>query len=155
MTETDAHLVFELSGDRFAVALRDTQRVVPAMLGRELPGAPAVVAGAIDLHGHIVPVIDLRVRFGVASRPMRAGDCLIVARAGSREVALWADRVDGLVELAAGDMVAATDVLPELPHLRGIIRGPDGLVLITDLERLLSLEEATRLDGALREGVSA
>lgn len=155
MTGIDAHLVFEVAGGRFALAVRDARRVVPAMLVRELPGAPEIVVGAIDLHGQVVPVVDLHVRFGAPARPMRAADCFIIAHAGRREVALWVDRVDGLEELAAGDIIAATDVVPELPHVRGLMRGPEGLVLITDLERVLSLEESRRLDAALQEGVTA
>lgn len=155
MTETDAHLVFEVAGGRFALAVSGTRRVVPAMAVRELPGAPAIVVGAIDLQGHIVPVVDLRVRFGAAARPLRAADCFIIARAGRREVALWVDRVHGLVELTGSAFVATTEVLPDLPHVRGLMRGPDGLVLIADLERLLSLEEANQLEAALPGGASA
>lgn len=153
--ESVAHLVFEVAGGRFALAVPETRRVVPAMWVRELPGAPAIVVGAIDLQGQIVPVVDLRVRFGAEPRPMRAADCFIVARAGRLEVALWVDRVHGLVELTGNAFVATTEVLPDLPHVRGLMRGPDGLVLIADLERLLSLEEASRLEAALPGGSSA
>ncbi len=155
MTESDAQLVFEVAGGCFALAVRETRRVVPAMAVRELPGAPAIVIGAIDLQGKFVPVVDLRVRFGADARPLRAADCFIVARAGKREVALWVDRVHGLVELTARAFVATAEVLPDLPHVRGLMRGPDGLVLIADLERLLSLEEASQLEAALPGGASA
>jgi purine-binding chemotaxis protein CheW len=152
--ESDAHLVFGVAGGRFALAVCEARRVVPAMWPRDLPGAPEIVVGAIDLQGRIVPVVDLRVRLGAAARPMRASDCFVIARAGCRDVALWVDEVHGLVELNGQGIVPTTDVLPDLPHVRGLMRGPEGLVLIADLERLLSLEEAAQLDAAMPEGVA-
>lgn len=149
MTVTDAYLLFQVGEERFALPLRDVTRVVPALWPRELPGAPEIVAGAIDLRGEIIPVVSLRARFGIVPRPMRAADQLIMARSGARLVALWVDRVEKICECLASDEVEAAQVVPDLPHLRGLLRRADGLVLIADLERLLSLEESRRLEAAM------
>ena len=60
-------LLFELAAQRFAVALGDVIEVVRAVAIRRLPSAPAITLGIIDVRGEIIPVLDVRARFGLAA----------------------------------------------------------------------------------------
>lgn len=142
-------LVFELAAQRFGVALAAVREVVHAVAITRLPGAPAVVEGAIDVRGRVVPVLDLRSRFGLPRKELTLDEHLILALAGGRLVAIRADRVSWLYEVAAAEVESAAAVTPALQQIAGVAKLPDGLVLIHDLETFLTQAEAAALAGAL------
>lgn len=142
-------LVFALEPDRFAVSARLVQETVRAVAIAAVPDAPDVVEGAINYRGRIVPVIDVRSRFGIPSQPLAPSQHFIVAEAGPRVVVLRVDRALELISVDADAVESAERVAPGAPYIEGIARLPDGLVVIHDLERFLSLDEGRRLDSAL------
>lgn len=149
--ETDARplVVIALDDRRYALPLARVLRSIRVVAITPLPGAPPIVLGIIDLAGAVLPVIDIRRRFGHAPRDVRLSDHLVVALAGRRAVALLVDETTGVAELPAGAVVPAGEILPGLGLVEGAMRLQDGLVLIHDLERLLSLEEDAEIDRAL------
>jgi purine-binding chemotaxis protein CheW len=107
-----------------------------------------MVLGVFNLQGRVIPALDLRRRLGLAARELGVSDQLLVVRAAGRVLALVTNRVEGIVEFAAAEVVPAADVVPELPGVEGVLRRPDGVVVIHDLARFLSVEEGLRLDAA-------
>ena len=114
-----------------------------------LPQAPAIVIGILDLGGVVIPVIDIRGRFKHPPRDIRLSDHFIIATAGKRTLALPVDRTTGVLEASSEQRTPAGDIAPRLELLNGTIQARDGLILIHDLERLLSLDEETGIDRAL------
>lgn len=144
-------LVFELEHQRYGLPLGSVHEVVRAVAITRLPAAPAVVEGAIDLRGRVVPALDLRRRFGLPPREISPRDHLVIASTGGRLVALRVDRADWLVELEPDAVDEAADLGAGRDYVAGVARLPDGLVLIHDLETFLSEAEAATLDRALDE----
>ncbi|MBN1773299.1 MAG: purine-binding chemotaxis protein CheW [Deltaproteobacteria bacterium] len=143
-------VVFALDDGRYGLALPSVRRVLRVVAITPLPEAPPIVLGVVDLGGTIVPVIDLRRRFGHPSRGVRLSDQLVVAHTGRRTVALLVDEARGVLEVPEEESVPARHILPGLELVEGAVKLPDGLVLIHDLERLLSLEEEAAIDRVLR-----
>ena len=143
-------LVFGLRADRFAVKGTAVREVVRAVAIAALPGAPDVVEGVINYRGRVVPVLDIRSRFGLPARPLHPDQRFIVADAGPRLVALRVDHAFDLVEVPEDTIEAAARVAPGSHHAEGVARLPEGLVVIHDLERFLSLDEGPRLDAAVQ-----
>jgi purine-binding chemotaxis protein CheW len=114
-----------------------------------LPRAPAVVKGVINLRGRVVPVLDVRSRFGLPGRDIEPADHLIVARAGPRLVALHVDRAVELVSLEAADVEDARGLVPGSDYISWVARRDSSLILIHDLATFLSRAEAAGLDEAL------
>lgn len=148
----DTVTVFTLGERRFGLPLGSVERVLRAVAVTPLPNAPAVVRGVIDVHGGIIPVVDLHGRFGLSAREIALDDHLLVARTRTRKVALLVEQVAGVVELDPGDIFAAESVAPGTEHFRAVARLPDGIVLIQDLDAFLSLDEERVLDDALAAG---
>jgi purine-binding chemotaxis protein CheW len=140
---------FTLETGRYALPLAAVERVVPVVELTPLPKGPEIVMGIVNLEGRVVPVVNVRRRFGHPDREVQLSDQLIVARTSRRPVALLVDRVEDLIERAEHEIIQAPDVLPGLEYVRGIAKLADGLVLIHDLNTFLSLEEEQRLDEAL------
>ncbi|HKU41469.1 MAG TPA: chemotaxis protein CheW [Polyangiales bacterium] len=148
-------LLFELSTQRFALPLDDIAEVVRAVAVRTLPKAPAITLGIIDVRGEIVPVLDVRSRFGLPRKAVEPSDHFLIARVGSRRVALHVDRAAGVAMLAVLPLTAADNLAASLAHVAGIAATADGLVLIQDLSAFLSQAEAEQLEAALPEEPAA
>jgi purine-binding chemotaxis protein CheW len=151
-TPTARWVAFRLEGGRYALPLQVVERIVGAAQVTPLPLAPPVVLGAVDIEGRIVPVFNLRERFELAARPLEPADHFLIARTRSRVVALVIDGAEGVIERPASAVVDPDSLAPNLEHLQGVIPLEDGMVLIQDLERFLSAEEARALDAALASG---
>ncbi len=142
-------VVFLLDEQRHAVPMEAVERVTRAVLITPLARAPRIVSGVIDVHGTIVPVLDLRARLGLRDKRVELSDCLVIARAGARTVALVADSVIGAEQVHEADLEAGESVTSWLPGASGLARTPDGMVVIQDLDRFFSLDEELALDDAL------
>ncbi len=141
-------LVFEVADTRFGLRLDDVVEILPAALIRALPGAPAHVEGLVELRGDAIPVFDTRGIFGMEARPLMTTDHFVHCVAGGRPVLLWVDRVLRLDEDSRshsdGDSLAEVS-----PIVKEVVRALDGMVMIQDLERLLTESDSELLDRAL------
>ena len=143
-------VVFRLDQRRYALPLAVVERVVRAVDVTPLPKAPTIVLGAINVHGRVLPVLDVRRRFRLPTREIRPADWFLVADTARHTVVLVIDDSEGVIERPHADIVVSTQIVPGLDDFPGVVID-DGLVLIHDLERFLSLEEARALDEAIDE----
>jgi purine-binding chemotaxis protein CheW len=148
-------LIFALDAHRFALPAEVVVEVVRVVASAPLPGAPAIVEGAINVRGTIVPVLDVRTRFGLPAAEVDPDQHLILARAGRRVVALRVDRALALLPVPDAALVPVERVAPGTPLVAGVAGLPDGVLVIHDIERFLSLDEAQRLDAAVVSGSAA
>lgn len=120
-----------------------------------LPGAPAIIEGIINLRGEVVPVFNLCRRFRLPEGPPHPNNHLVVALTETRLVAFRVDRIIGFVDVANADLTPLETISPQMPHLSGVARLPEGMFAIHDLERFLSEAEAQELDSALEQASTA
>jgi len=151
MKEPIEIVVFTLDERRFALALSTVEKIHLLAEITPLPKAPDCVLGLVNVHGNIVPVVNIRMRFGIPERETGLTDKLIVARTARRTMALVVDDVAGVLEIDKHEIVSPRDILPETEYVAGVVKLPDGMIFIHDLDAFLSLEEEKRLDDALRE----
>lgn len=157
MTGEDRRLplvVFVIEEQRYALPLAVVERVLPMIAVAPLPKSPAIALGVINLHGVVVPVLDIRRRFGRRPRPWDVTAHLLVARTKRRILAVPVDEVRGVSEVAAARVASPDAVLPGIGHVTGIVPLPDGLLFIHDLDAFLSLDEERELAQAL-EGTTS
>src|ERR1700686_1003281 len=151
MSELAQLVVFRLDERRYALPLAVVERVVRAVDVTPLPKAPPIVLGAIDVHGRVLPVLNVRRRFLIPDREIGPADWFLLAHTARHTVVLVVDESEGVVERPQAEIVLSTRVAPGLEQFPGVLRLDDGLVLIHDLERFLSLDEARALDEAMDE----
>jgi purine-binding chemotaxis protein CheW len=142
--------LFTLDNRRYALNLSCVERVVFVVDITPLPKAPPVILGIVNITGDIVPVYDPRSRFGLPERAINLTDQLLIARTSRQTIALLVDSVDGVIEVPEVEIAAAQEILPAIEYVQGVVKLPDGLVLIHDLEQFLSCEEERILDEALK-----
>lgn len=132
-------LLFSVEEIHGAIPLADTSHVIRMVRLETKPDALPWEAGTINHHGIQIPVISVRALLGVAAVSPRLTDMLIIAHAGTRDVALWVDATSGVQEipLSSESQVRAAPGQPEIP---GVNLTADGIRVIYDLPALLALE---------------
>jgi chemotaxis signal transduction protein len=111
MPELRNVIIFTVGAVRYALELRWVREVVSLGFVTSVPSAPAALGGVCNLHGAILPVLDVGVLLdGVAGLPARQGDGALVLEAEGMVCALRVDQVDHVASLheAAGDVFDAT-----------------------------------------------
>lgn len=151
MDNIEQLLVFTLDDQYYALRLEAVERVVRAVEITPLPDAPEVVRGIINVQGRIVPVIDLRRCFHFPERQIRLSDQFVISSASQRAVAFAVDAVHGVVRCSGEAVVPVAEILPGAGAVEGVMKLMDGMVLIPDIDKVLSPDEETQLDQGLTE----
>jgi purine-binding chemotaxis protein CheW len=147
-------LLFRLDEQKYGVPLDEVVRVVHAVEVTPLPGAPPVAMGVIDVEGQILPVLSIRYRLGIGEKPISPRNQFLIVKTKRRTVALVIDQADDVAEIATASIVSAPEMIPGLEHIRGVAVLEDGVVLIQDLDRFLSLDEESAIDRATELEIS-
>lgn len=151
MKNADMFLSFAVEGRKYALPLASVSKIIHTVEITPLPKAPRIVLGIINFYGRVIPVVNLRNRFGLPEREMELSDQLIVAETPARPVALLADRVDDVVQIDEQEIIRAGQIVPRTEYVEGVVKLAGDLLLIHDLAKFLSFEEETALKKALKE----
>ena len=144
-------LVFTLDERRYALRLDAVERVVQAVAVTPLPDAPEVVLGIINVQGRIIPVINMRACFRLQAKRMGLSDQFIISSTARRTFALVADAVLGVVECPDERVVPARAILPDMERVEGVMILADGMILISDMDKILSLGDEAVLGDTLEK----
>ena len=150
MSVFDQHVIFTLDEQLFALRLSAVERILRVAEVTPLPDGPEIVLGLVNVQGQIIAVLDVRKRFRLPEREINLSDRLIIARTAKRRVALLADTVSGVLENLEHKGTAMERILPRIEYVEGVAELEDGLVLVHDLDKFLSLEEEQALNDAVR-----
>jgi purine-binding chemotaxis protein CheW len=127
-------VLFAVDGQIYALDLLEVERIVFAVEIKPLPEVPAYIAGVVDVHGRVLPVVDLRLRFDRPTRAVALSDHFIIARTPTHSLILQADTT-------LGSHQVPTDCIPpdtQLPRcVRKVVPLDLGVVYSLDLQRVL------------------
>jgi purine-binding chemotaxis protein CheW len=137
------YCTFYLDRLLFGVELKGVQEVIRSLEMTQVPLAPAVVSGLINLRGQIVTAVDLRRRLELAARPAGLLPMNVVVRSEDGAVSFLVDEIGDVVEVDNRTFEPAPEMLP--PNVRSMILGvhklPDRLMHVLDTERACQLNE--------------
>lgn len=142
-------LQFELAGQRYGIPALAVREIVRAVSIAPLHHAPDVVAGVINLRGTVVPVVEMRLRFGLTPRPLVPSEHFIIVGTDEQPVALRVDRALELTSVSDKSVTDAAGLAAGSDSVSGIAALPDGLTVVHDPVRFLSQAERQLLDRAL------
>lgn len=151
MNYTNRLVIFFLDEQRFALYISAVERIVRIVEITPLPKAPAFVQGIINYQSQILPVINMRKQFRLPDREINLSDQLIITYTPKRTIALLVDSVGDIVECSEEEIVKADKVFAGIEYVKGMIKLEDGIVLLHDLEKLLSVVENKNLEKALKK----
>ena len=152
-TEKATYLTFDLGSELFAVDVRSVREVLDSSTVTRVPRMPDYVRGVINLRGSVVPVIDLRLKFGMEVVEDSVDTCIIVMEINlegeSTVVGGLADSVKEVFDLDPGQIEPPPRIGTNLDtdFIRGMGKHQDRFVIILDIDKVLSADELVLLDG--------
>jgi purine-binding chemotaxis protein CheW len=144
-------LVFVLGKEEYAVDILKVQEIRGYEKVTAIPSAPAYLKGVVNLRGIIVPVIDLRIRFGLPDPRYDGTTVVVVLRIGGRLIGAVVDGVSDVVRLGASEVSAAPELggVVDASFISGLGTQGGRMILLLDIERLLSSGELNLLQHAV------
>jgi purine-binding chemotaxis protein CheW len=134
-------LVFSLDGKRYAIHLQAVERGVPAVEITPLPEGPDIVTGVINVHGRVIPVLNIRRKFRLHERDMDLNDNIVIVKGSKWTVAFAVDSVEGVIERRQEEIIPAETILPDMEYTEGVVKINDDIVFLHDIDKALSFEK--------------
>lgn len=152
-TLSSQHLTFRLGEELFAVEVSKVREVLDMVPITKVPRAPDYMRGMINVRGSVVPVVDLRTRFGMEVKEITRETRIVVleVEVGGDKLVVGAiaDAVIDVADLEAGEIenVPRIGMRWNTEFMRGIGKRNDRFVILLDINRIFSSEEAAEVMG--------
>jgi purine-binding chemotaxis protein CheW len=147
ITETTQYLTFKLADEVFALDVAKVREILEYTTVTKVPRTPEFMRGVINLRGSVVPVIDLRLKFGMAATVQTINTCIIVAEVemGGELIMLGAlaDSVQEVNEMEPEQIEAAPHIGTHLntDFIKGMGKHDGTFVMILDIDRVFGTDE--------------
>jgi purine-binding chemotaxis protein CheW len=148
------YLTFDLDDEIYGLNILKVKEIIGIMDITPVPQAPPYVKGVLNLRGKIIPVMDLRLKFGFQERPYDDRTCIIVVElanpGGKVLIGIIVDSVSEVTNIAEGEIDSTPDlgVVQNTGYIEGMAKLKGKVVILLDVARVLSFEEMGDLAGA-------
>ena len=144
----DQLISFAMSDEDYGVNIQTVKEVIRHREITRLPKAPAFVKGVINLRGDIIPIIDLRERFGMEQVEYNDMTRVIVVEVEGRSIGMVVDSVSHVIRLDEGQIEPPPPSVGKVSeeYIRGIGKVEDKLIVLLKIDHVLSTEEKIELD---------
>ena len=147
------YLTFTLDKEQFAVDIHQVREVLEFTSITKVPRTPEFMRGVINLRGSVVPVVDLRLKFGLTRTEQSIDTCVIITEVESKGEKLvlgaLADSVQEVLELEPGDIEPPPRMgtRVNIDFIRGMGKRDEKFLILLDLERVLTEDELRAVSG--------
>ena len=145
-----SYILFSVSGTTYALPTADVRHMEMIEDITRVPNAPSFVDGVVFSRGQVVPVVNLRARFGFERAPVDLRTRLIVVQSASRTIGLLVDGAREFVSIPPDSVQPPHEALAGMSgrYVEGVASIGDRLILILNLERILSFADPLPADPA-------
>ncbi|MBQ3059765.1 MAG: purine-binding chemotaxis protein CheW [Desulfovibrio sp.] len=136
-------VTFSIGEEEFGVNILKVQEIIRTMEITKVPRAPEFVEGVINLRGKVIPIIDLRRRFGLAPKVHDKNTRIIVIEINNIIVGFVVDAVSEVLRIPASTVEPPPPVVAgvDSDYISGVGKLQDRLLIMLDLDKLLSSED--------------
>ncbi|AZR72368.1 hypothetical protein BBF96_02540 [Anoxybacter fermentans] len=136
------YVVFQIDNEEFGVEILQTKEIHPYTKITRVPNAPHFVKGVINIRGEIIPVVDLRDRFGLKKSEIQKNTRIITVLVRDYEVGLLVDSVKEVLWIDDSAIEPPPSVAGgiEKEYLKGVGKIGDRLIVLLNIEKILNLE---------------
>lgn len=149
------YLTFSLAKEEYGVGILKVKEIIGMMPVTSVPQTPNFVKGVINLRGKVIPVIDLRLKFGIEAADYTERTCIIVVEITGEHssvlVGIVVDSVSEVIHLKSEDIEETPTFGTRLnvEYILGMAKTNDGVKILLDIDRVLSSQEISLLDKAV------
>lgn len=138
---------FKLREEEFGVNILQVQEIIRMQEITNVPNAPNFVEGVINLRGRVIPIVDLRKRFGLEAKEHSKATRIIVVMIDQVTVGLIVDEVSEVLRIPEDTVEPPPPIVAgiEADYIKGVGKLEDRLLILLDLNKILSQEERSSL----------
>ena len=163
ITEAAQYLTFKLGDEVYALDIGKVREVLDFTTMTKVPRTPDFMRGVINLRGSVVPVVDLRLKFGMSATERTVNTCVIITEVtvdnDTTVLGCLADSVQEVIDLAPGNISAAPRIGTRLrtEFIRGMGKRGETFLILLDIDKVFSTDELTLVQsgGAAPEAAGA
>jgi len=146
------YLTFSLAGEEYGIGILKIKEIIGMMPITSVPQTPDFVKGVINLRGKVIPVIDLRLRFGMEEIDYTERTCIIVVEiespSGMVQIGSVVDAVSEVLNIK-GEEIEDTPTFGaklDIEYILGMAKMEGGVKILLDIDKVLSTEEVSDLE---------
>ena len=141
-------VVFQLGAELYGVDIARVHEIIRLQTITRVPRAPSFVEGVINLRGKVIPVVDLRRRFGLPLADHTRATRTVVVEIGDQVVGIIVDSVSEVLRVSTATIEPPSPVVAGIDseYLQGLAKLPERLVILLDLDRVLAREERRAIE---------
>ena len=136
-------LTFRLGAEEYAIDILQVREIRAYEAPTRIANTPTYVKGVVNLRGAIVPILDLRGRFGLGELAAGASRVVVILSLEGRPLGIVVDAVSDVVRLQAGDIRPAPEQIRAVvsdAFVRGLVPVGDRMLIVVDLARVVAVE---------------
>ena len=144
ITEQEQQLVvFDLDSEAYGVDISAVREIIRMQDITRVPRTPEFVEGVINLRGKVIPVVDLRKRFGLTEGERNKDNRIVVVDIGGQDIGVVVDAVTEVLRIFTSAIEPPSSVITsaDSEYLLGIAKLDDKMIILLELETVLSEEE--------------
>ena len=148
------YLTFTMADEEYGIGILKIKEIIVMMPITSVPQTPGFVKGVINLRGKVIPVIDLRLRFGMGEKEYNDRTCIIVVEiqrnSGAVIIGIVVDSVSEVLNIKADEIEDTPTFGTKLntDYILGMAKMDKSVKILLDIDRVLSAEEIAELDKA-------
>jgi purine-binding chemotaxis protein CheW len=147
--ETRQLVIFKLGDEEFGVDILQVREIERLGQGiTRVPKSPAFVEGVINLRGEIVPIVDLRKRFGLVVHVIGHESRIVIVEVDGNQIGMMVDQVVEVLRVPVSSVEMAPSITKGVDayFLNGVAKIGERLIILLDLERALSADEMRQIN---------
>ena len=146
-------LTFRLGEEEYGIEILKVQEIRGYEMVTAIANAPAFIKGVVNLRGTIVPIVDMRIKFGLGKVEYNQFTVVIILNVSGRIVGIVVDSVSDVAILNADQIRPAPDLGSALntAYITGLGTVDNRMIILVDIERLMSSEEMALIEGATQK----
>jgi purine-binding chemotaxis protein CheW len=155
--ETTQYLTFKLDDEVFALDISKVREVLDFTTITKVPRTPEFMRGVINLRGSVVPVVDLRLKFGMTKTENTVNTCIIIVEVTVDDettvLGALTDSVQEVLDLEPGHIEPAPKIGTRLntEFIKGMGKRDSNFIIILDIDKVFSIEELAMVDAGGQE----
>ena len=140
--------VFKIADEDFGVEISRVVEILKRQKTYSLPDLPDFLSGVINIRGEVIPLLDLRKRFGTHTPPKK--ERVLVVHCSGEKIGLLVDEIKEIISLSHEEVVAPPSLFKGLKrrYLTGLGKKDDRIIILLDIDNLLTSEEKMVLEEA-------
>ena len=152
LAKAGKYLTFKLAAEEYGLEILKVQEIIKMMDITKVPRTPDFVRGVINLRGKVIPVVDLRLKFGMEEKDTTVKTCVIVVQVRRNDatvtMGIIVDEVSEVLDIAAGEIEEAPSFGSHVDtqFILGMAKTKGGVKMLLDINKVLASDELAKIE---------